>query len=95
MGLDVMVISAVIGLIISALAICLFKTMSLVKQLYDLHNVKDADGVPVWYNRQSLVVAIESLAESAKQQTRLIEQLVVSYDRINKHLDKIEINTGD
>lgn len=95
MGLDVIVISSVIGLIISALAVCLFKTMSWVKQLYDLHNVKDADGVPVWYNRQSLVVAIESLAESAKQQTRLIEQLVVSYDKINKHLDKIEVNTGD
>ena len=52
------------------------------KVLYDLHNVKDADGMPVWYQPRSLaetqkeiVSELRSIAETQYKTLDIIERL--------------------
>ena len=46
--------------------------------LREIHDVKDADGVPVWYVRQSLEHAIEKLSESITKQTELLQCMLTA-----------------
>jgi hypothetical protein len=46
----------------------------LVKKMYDLHNVKDADGVPIWYVRHSLEEAVKNLAISMDKLTESLRK---------------------
>ncbi len=38
--------------------------LELTRRLYEMHDQKDLDGVYVWYFKQSLVKALEDLAEA-------------------------------
>jgi len=56
---------------------------SKITDLWDWHNLRDEDGVPVWYVRKSLEEAIRmqaesmsKLAENIGEQTRALERLV-------------------
>lgn len=46
-------------------------------ELFKMHNVKDEDGVPVWYLRRSLESAIEKLVVSISAQTDVFKELVI------------------
>ena len=46
------------------------------KIMFDLHNVKDREGVPIWYVRSSLEEAIKKLVTSIDNQTLLVSALV-------------------
>ena len=46
------------------------------EELYKLHDVKDGDGVPIWYVKQSLESAIEKLADNIGRQTEVFRELV-------------------
>ncbi len=48
-----------------------------VDELLRLHDVKDVDGVPIWYVRHSLEKAIAKLSEHVEKQTHMLEKLVV------------------
>lgn len=46
-----------------------------VDELYKLHDVKDRNGLPVWYVRRSLEDSIEKLSEAIDKQTALMGQI--------------------
>lgn len=37
------------------------------KDLYEAHNVKDGDGVPVWYVKRSFMESVEEIAKHTKE----------------------------
>jgi len=90
MMLEISLAEIFIGVGVSVVFGFVFKTYSTTQELFVMHNVKDPDGVPVWYVRQSLSSAIERLASATEQQTELLKHLVHSYDRMNETLTKRE-----
>ncbi len=44
--------------------------------LHEWHNVRDNDGVPIWYVRRSLEEAINKLAENIAMQTQLFQKWI-------------------
>jgi len=63
----------------------LVEIKDLTKDLFDMHNVKDRDGVPVWYVKQSLEKMMEKLSVAIENQTVVLSKLV---DRIVKPENK-------
>lgn len=72
--------------VLIAVAIYLYKRVDKMAEqvdiLYNLHDVKDSDGVPVWYVRHSLEKSIEKLATAVEQmsnnsvvQTKILEAM--------------------
>lgn len=66
------------------LAICR-KLDSQIRDLYNWHNVKDRDNVPVWYVRETLennvkdlTAAIEAMAKAAKEQSETLDEALES-----------------
>lgn len=49
-------------------------------ELHEWHNVKDEDGVPVWYVRRSLEKAIEKLSTTIDEQTRVFQTFLARMD---------------
>ena len=47
-----------------------------VDQLYDWHNVKDSDGIPLWYVRRSLEDSLKSLAKNIDTQTQVLREML-------------------
>lgn len=45
-------------------------------EMYQLHNVKDRDGVPIWYVRSSLEAALNKLITAIESQTTLMNVLI-------------------
>lgn len=58
----------------------------LIEILYTWHDKEDADGVKIWYVRQSLESAIEKLTETLENQTDLIKEYPIIMSSI---VDKI------
>ena len=54
-----------------------------IDDLYTWHDKTDADGVPVWYVRRSLEVAISDLSVSINKQTKIFEILAQKIDKID------------
>ena len=59
--------------------------------MYDWHNKSDADGVKVWYVRQSLENALrdnakatEAIARNIELQTRLLEEMIANQRNLSK-----------
>jgi hypothetical protein len=52
------------------------------------HNRTDANGVKIWYTRQSLETAIEKLADSIDIQTRLLNKLINRLEHIEKEIEQ-------
>ena len=44
-------------------------------RLYDMHNIRDDDGMPIWYNKRSLENRIIGLADTLEGQTHSIDRL--------------------
>jgi len=55
-----------------------------VNKLYDQHQVKDSDGVPVWYVRRSLEDAVKSLSTNVNKQSDLLRELVTEVKTMSK-----------
>lgn len=47
-----------------------------VDELWEWHNIKDADGVPIWYVRRSLEDAIHKLADNIGAQTDILRSMI-------------------
>jgi hypothetical protein len=69
-------------------------THDLTKELHTWHDVKDDDGVHVWYVRRSLVDAISTLTEVLDQQMRLLEKQSESLATQTKILTALERRVG-
>ena len=50
------------------------------KWLKEIHDVKDEDGLPVWYVRRSLETAIVALAKNIESQTKVLERLINEFE---------------
>ena len=74
-----LIIQAITGaLVVGFLGIMWFRQQEMlekIRTLFDLHNVKDPDGVPVWDVRHSLSDAIEKLADAATKQTEVMTEI--------------------
>ena len=51
------------------------------RELYEMHNHKDSDGVYVWYVKRSFEEAMDELAEAVNKQTSLLERVLDQYKR--------------
>lgn len=60
-----------------------------VRDLYDWHNKSDADGVKVWYVRQSLESAIRRLGDIMELHGKLLERLVQTQDRMESEIKEL------
>lgn len=69
------------------LAVDLKKMEERQKTMYDLHNVKDREGVPIWYVRSSLEEAIKKLVTSIDNQTNLVSALV---HEVRSHMNRTD-----
>ena len=61
------------------------------QDMYDWHNKSDADGVKIWYVRQSLENALrdnakatEAIARNIELQTRLLEEMIANQRNLSK-----------
>jgi hypothetical protein len=61
-----------------------------IDELWAWHNKTDPDGVRLWYIRPTMVIAIESLAESQTQIARLLERLESGQEDISRRLTRLE-----
>ena len=66
------------------------ETSTMLTRLYEMHNVKDEDGIPVWHIRRSMLqeqseirqvltdlhLAIRDIHQSQKRQTEVLEKLI-------------------
>ena len=69
------------------LAVDLKKIEQQSQVMFDLHNVKDREGVPIWYVRSSLEEAIKKLVVSIDNQTNLVSSLV---HEVREHLTRTD-----
>lgn len=61
------------------------------RQIDDLHRwhaVEDSEGVKIWYVRRSLVDAINKLATSVDQETKLLEKIETRMEGIEDKMGK-------
>lgn len=58
------------------------------KDLHEWHNKEDADGVKIWYIRQSLADAITTFAASVDAQTKALQAISEKLSVIDDKLDK-------
>ena len=63
-----------------------------VDELHSWHNQRDADGIPVWYVKQSMHANIDKLTDVMALQTQTLAQIVVLLQRIDARIDKLEEN---
>lgn len=60
----------------------------LVKDLWDWHSVKDADGLPIWYVKRSLEDRIQTLSDNMKADAERLAQYSQDISKLNE--DRIE-----
>jgi len=63
---------------------------SQIKDLYVWHNVRNQDGIPIWYVPSSLEKAIEALAENVKNQTSVLQSLANFQQDTCKAMERME-----
>ena len=56
------------------------------ENLYDWHNVRDQDGVPVWYFKRSLEDTLDKLSDSITKQTLAMERIVLRMEAMDQKL---------
>jgi hypothetical protein len=54
-----------------------------ITDLWDWHNVRGADNVPVWYFRSSLDDAMDKLSDSIDKQTEVLQKVTFILDRLD------------
>lgn len=64
-----------------------------IDKLYDWHNARDEEGVPVWYVRKSLEQAIKNLSssidvlqESIREQNLFITKMIERFDSLHEDI---------
>ena len=86
MGIDV-VLSLLMGLALMGIG-WLVKTLSKMgnqtRDLWVWHNKEDADGVKVWYVRQSLEDAIQRLADNIATQTKMLDKMITRMENLDR-----------
>lgn len=61
---------------------------TLVKDLWDWHSVKDADGLPIWYVKRSLEERISTLSDTMKADAERLAQYSQDISKLNE--DRID-----
>lgn len=51
-----------------------YRVLELVKKIHEMHDIKDADGVYVWYVKKSVADSIHKLGEAADQLVKLLKE---------------------
>lgn len=69
-----------------------------VDKLYDWHNARDEEGVPVWYVRKSLEQAIKNLSasidvlqESIREQNLFINKMIERFDLLHGDIKELRV----
>ena len=57
-----------------------------ITDLWNWHNVRGTDGVPVWYFRSSLSDATDKLAESIDNQTLALQKITLILERLDREV---------
>ena len=57
-----------------------------ITDLWNWHNVRGTDNVPVWYFRSSLDDAMDKLAESIDNQTVALQKVTFIIDRLDREI---------
>ena len=57
-----------------------------ITDLWNWHNVRGADNVPVWYFRSSLDDAMDKLSESIDNQTMALQKVTFILDRLDREV---------
>jgi len=57
-----------------------------ITDLWNWHNVRGTDGVPVWYFRSSLDDAMDKLAESINNQTLALQKITFTLERLDREV---------
>ena len=57
-----------------------------IENLYDWHNVRDQDGVPVWYFKRSLEDTLDKLSDSITKQTLAMERIALRMEAMDQKL---------
>ena len=60
------------------------------RELHEWHNKEDADGVKIWYIRQSLADVITTFAASVEAQTKALEAITNKLGVIDDKLDDLK-----
>ena len=60
-----------------------------INELWQLHNVKDGDGVPVWYVRKSLETNLRVLSENIAAQTEVLREMMLEMKQLR---EKVNVN---
>lgn len=63
--------------------------MSQVRDLYDWHNRRDNEGVPVWYVRKSLEDAVSKLAENIGTQTQVLQNIATLQNETRRDISDL------
>jgi len=63
--------------------------------LVDIHNHRDADGVPVWYVKRSLEQAVLQCAEAQGKLAEALMRIADVMDKIDGKLDEVGQHIGD
>ena len=60
------------------------------RDLHDWHDKEDADGVKVWYIRQSLADAITTFATAVDSQTRALTAILTKLEVVDQKVDSLK-----
>jgi hypothetical protein len=71
-------------------SILTYDERSMLKDLHEWHNKEDADGVKVWYIRQSLADAITVFSNNVEAQTRCLEAISSKLSKVEHKIDALE-----
>jgi len=89
----VIVLDKVMGML-KQRGIDLHKIAKQIDSLYELHNVKDQDGVPVWYFRKSLDEVLHKLAEYMERSDRRQELEAARMDQRDQVMERLTSSLG-
>ena len=51
-----------------------YKILEVVNKIYEMHDIKDEDGVYIWYVKKSVADSIHKLGEAADQLVKLLKE---------------------
>jgi len=61
------------------------------RTLHELHNIKDSDGVPVWYVRQSLEKVMQGMVATVAQLSLVVQESNLINNKILAELKSFEV----
>lgn len=68
------------------------KILSMTREMYSMHIVKDGDGAPIWYYKKSLEVVIKELSDRIRTLGSLLDKQLNRFDNLDEKIKSIHEN---